>query len=261
MTEKPDNSGQSDLAPGLGSSRNLVSREEFNKVVSQRDRTKDELRTLRNLYEESEQANHMLHSKLEKELENKNLSEQKKQELASKLKEVESKYFSEKDLLEQKLNETQGKLEETENTVTNFHREKMVVQQENAFLQAAKQASYSHESAEILLGYLRGQNRLRSVPIYDDEAKQVIREYQHEVECYVPREDGFGFENQVLTLDKAMPYLKKEKKSLAPAVASGGYGSKGSDGPVRPGVLNRKNMTLEQYKASRDTMTGEVMIQ
>lgn len=261
MMDQTDRSGQSALTPGPGSDSNLISREEFNKVVSQRDRVKEELRAIRDLHVEAEKANRMLQTKLERELENKNLSEQRRDELTSKLGEIEGRYSSDKELLERRLSESQTKLNDTEKKISDFNREKLAAEEESEFMQAARRASYSHDNAETLLGYLRGQGRLRSVPVYDDGDPRLVRGYRHEVECDIPREDGPGYEKKALPLDAAMPYLKMEKKILAPAMASGGFGSKGSDGPPRPGILNRGNMTVDQYRASRNPANGEVRVQ
>ncbi|MFQ5673422.1 MAG: hypothetical protein ACE5G9_10025 [Nitrospinales bacterium] len=260
MTERLESSGESASTPGPGADSNLISRDEFHKVVSQRDRIKEELRAIRGLLEEADQTNRQLHSQLEEEMQNKNLTEKQSRELEIKLQQFENKHLVEKEQLEEKFRAAQEKLKETEGELSGFQREKMLAQQERAFMQAARRASYSHENAETLLGYLRGQGRLRSVPISGDGAPEGA--CQHEVECEVPRKDGSGYEKQMLPFDEALPYLKQEKKNLAPAMASGGgRGSRGSDGPVRPGVLNRKTLTLEQYKAGRNPVTGQVLVQ
>ena len=258
MTERLESSGESAPAPGPGNDSNLISRDELHKVVSQRDRIKEELRAIRGLLEEADQTNRQLHSQLEKELQDKTLTEKQSRELESKFQQTESKYFTDKEQLEKKLREAQENLKETEGELSGFHREKILAQQERAFMQAARRAAYSHENAETLLGYLRGQGRLRSVAAGDGAPEGACR---HEVECEVPRQDGTGYEKQVLPFDEALPYLKQEKKNLAPAMASGGgRGSRGSDGPARPGVLNRKTLTLEQYKAGRNPVTGQVLV-
>ena len=262
MTERQEDSGRSDLAPGSGNDNDWVPREELKKVVSQRDGAKEELRSLRAKTEEAENSNQLLQSRMETELNDKNLSEQQRQELENRLRETESQYLADQENLKGRLKELEGNLEHAEKQVGDFLRDKTLTEEESIFLDAAKRAAYSHQNAEILLGYLRGRGRVRSVPVYADEDKKAVQDFHREVECFVPREEGSGYAKQFLPIEEAMPHLKQELKNLAPALASGGgHGSHGSDGYAPPGVLNRNTMNVENYKASRPPISGEVLVQ
>lgn len=262
MTERQEDSGRSDLAPGSGNDNNWVPRDEFRKVVSQRDGAKEELRSLREKTEEAEQSNRLLQSRMETELNDKTLSEQQREELEIRLRERESQYLAERERLEGQLKQLESNLENAEKQVGEFLREKTLSDEESDFIDAAKRAAYSHKNAEILLGYLRGRGRIRSVPLNADGDKTTAQSFNREVECFVQREDGSGYAKQFLPVKEALPHLKRELKNLAPALApGGGQGSRGSDGYGPSGVLNRTTMNVENYKAGRHPITGEVLVQ
>lgn len=260
MNELLENSGQSDPT-SRGGDKNLIPRDELNKVVAQRDRFKEEARTLKIKHGETEETRKQLSSRLDQELQDKNLAESKKQDLENRLAGVEERYSSEKTRLEDGLKQAQMSLDEAQKKINAFLKEKTLTEEENVFIETAKRAAFSARNAELLFGYLRSKNRLRSAPVYGDTEKMEIKGYRQEIECLVPDGTGKNLERRYLPLGEAMPYLKQENKELAPAQApGGGQGSIGSDGFSRPGFLNKKTMTVEEYIAARDPRTGKVFV-